>query len=220
MTKTKELETRLDEIRDTLIRLEFLRSDINFISNKNSDYFKLAIEKSSFFYRVYQNSIRLFVIEIYKLLNPNEHFSCSKTLNFILSNRNQIVWKKDLPKKKIKELISSISNLDVDYIKNLKNLRDKHLTHSDKDKFEYETTISLIDSWETLEMLQNIFVQLNLHLLDKQYIFSLMCLEPGEFSAIARYRKIKNLVLAELMKGADIGKLQKVRDITLGKRPA
>ncbi|MGB1211077.1 MAG: hypothetical protein ACPG41_06610, partial [Lacinutrix venerupis] len=130
--ETKNLENKLNEIRDTIIELQRLKTDIKFISNKEAEYFSEVVEHSAFFYRTYRNSIKLFVIDICKLLNPNEDFSLIKTLNYILSNRNRIEWRRELTAKRIKELITEIDNLNSEQLENFKNLRDKHYAHNDK----------------------------------------------------------------------------------------
>ena len=216
--ETKNIENKLNEIRDTLIDLERLKTDIRFISNKESDYFKKAVEKSAFFYRIYQNSIKLFVIDICKLLNPNEDFSLIKTLDFILSNRKRIQWKRELTVEQIKEFKLRIEILNSDQLKNFKDLRDKHYAHNDKRKFDLEYNVTLKNCWKTLNEIQKIFIELNLSLSNKQYIFSLFIDEPYEIIALSRYKQIKELLLSELRKKPNIGDLQMIRDITLGKK--
>ncbi|WP_117884633.1 AbiU2 domain-containing protein [Aureibaculum luteum] len=129
--ETQTLENKLTEIRDTLIELERLKTDIRFISNKETEYFNKIVEKSAFFYRIYRNSIKLFVIDICKLMNPNEDFSLLKTLNFIQSNRKRIEWKRELKSDRINELIFKIEILNSEHLESFKNLRDKHYAHND-----------------------------------------------------------------------------------------
>jgi hypothetical protein len=218
--ETEILENKLNEIRDTLIELERLKTDIRFISNKETEYFSEIVEKSAFFYRIYRNSIKLFVIDICKLLNPNEDFSLLKTLNYIQSNRKRIEWKRELKADRINELILEIENLNSEHLESFKNLRDKHYAHNDKKKFDLEYNVTLKKCWETLLIVQEIFIELSLSLLNEQYIFSILTKEPYEIISLLKYKRINEMVLTELKKGADIGNLQKVRDITLGKKPA
>ena len=218
--ETKNLENKLNEIRDTLIELERLKTDIRFISNKEAEYFSEIIEKSAFFYRTYRNSIKLFVIDICKLLNPNEDYSLIKTLNYILSNRKRIEWKRELTADRINGLILKIEILNSEHLENFKNLRDKHYAHNDKNKFDLEYNVTLIKCWKTLSIVQEIFIELNLCLLNEQYIFSILTKEPYEIVSLLKYKRINEMLLTELKKGPDLGKLQMVRDITLGKKPA
>ena len=218
--ETKNLENRLNEIRDTLIELERLKTDIKFISNQEAEYFSEVVEHSAFLYRTYRNSIKLFIIDICKLLNPNEDFSLSKTLNYILSNRNRIEWKRELTPKRIKELIGKIDNLNLEQLENFKNLRDKHYAHNDKKKFDLEYNVTLRKCWQTISIVQEVFIELRLCLLNEQYIFSILSKEPFEIVYLLKYKRINKLLLTELKNSPDIGKLQMVRNITLGKKPA
>jgi hypothetical protein len=218
--ETQILENKLNETRDTLIELERLKTDIRFISNKEAKYFSEIIEKSAFFYRIYRNSIKLFVIDICKLMNSNEDFSLLKTLNFIQSNRKRIVWKKELKADRINELILKIEILNSEHLESFKNLRDKHYAHNDKKKFNLEYNVTLKKCWETLFRIQEIFIELSLCLTNEQYIFSILTTEPNEIISLLKYKKIKETLMTELKKGPDLGKLQMVRDITLGKKPA
>lgn len=217
--ETKILENKLNEIRDTLIDLERLKTDIRFISNKESKYFSKVVEKSAFFHRTYRNSIKLFVIDIYKLLNPNEDFSLIKTLDSILSNRKRIEWKRELPAERIKELKSKIEILNYENLESFKKLRNKHYAHNDKNKFDLEYSVTLKKCWETLSIVQEIFIELNLCLLNEQYMFSILSQEPYEIVSLLKYKQIKEMILKELINEPDIGKLQMVRDIMLGKEP-
>jgi len=216
--ETQNFKNKLSEIRDTLIGLERLKTDIKFISNKETEYFSQIVEKSDFFYRIYRNSIKLFVIDICKLLNPNEDFSLIKTLNYILSNRKRIDWKRVLTASRIAELILKIEILNSEHLESFKNLRDRHYAHNDKNKFDHDYNVTLKKCWESLLVVQEIFIELNLSLLNEQYIFSILTIEPYEIVTLLKYKQINEMLITELRKGPDLGELQKVRDITLGKK--
>lgn len=215
--ETQNLNNRLNEILDILIELERLKTDIRFISDKDAEYFHEVVEKSAFFYRVYNNSIKLFVIDICKLLNPNEDFSLIKTLNYILSNRKRIEWKRELTVDRITELLIKVEILNSENFKSFKNLRDKHYAHNDKEKNYLGYNLTLKKCWEALNIIQEIFIELKLCLSNEQYMFSLWAEEPYELVSLLKYKHIKKMLLIELKKSSDLGRLQQVRDITLGK---
>ena len=216
--ETENLENRLNEIRDILIELESLKTEIRFISNKEEDYFQYAVEQSSFFYRVYRNSIRLFVIDICKLLIPDEHFSITKTIDYALSNRKRINWYREIKIDRLKILKEKVEKLNLEQLKNFEILRNKYYAHNDKNKYDFESKVTLSNCWESLETIQGIFNELSLGLQNKEFRFETFGKEPQEIISISRYRQIKEYVLSELRKSPHIGKLQEVRDITLGKK--
>lgn len=216
--ETKTLENKLIEIRDVLYELESLKTDIKFISNKEKDYFKDVVEKSNFFYRVYRNSIKLFVIDICKVLNHNEDFSLIKTIDYAMSNWKRISWDRETKIEKLKTLKERIEKLNLEQLKNFKDLRDKHYAHNDKKKHEFESKVTLVNCWQCLKIIQEIFGELYLALLNKQIFFEVSVKEPQEIVSISRYQQIKKYVLSELRESPDIGKLQVVRNITLGKK--
>lgn len=215
--ETQILENKLNETRETLIGLERLKTDIKFISNKETEYFSEVVEQSAFFYRIYRNSIKLFVIDIYKLLNPNENFSLLRTLNYIQSNRKRIEWKRELKADRINELLLEIEKLNSEHLEGFKKLRDKHYAHNDKKKFDLKYNLTLEKCWETLLKVQEIFIELSLSLSNKQFLFSILTEKPYEIISLLKYKRIKEILLAEFKKSPDLGKLQMVRDITLVK---
>jgi len=70
--------------------------------------------------------------------------------------------------------------------KNFKYLRDKHYAHNNKNKFELEHNVTLKKCWETLLIVQEIFIELNICLLNKQYIFSILAEEPYEIVSLLK----------------------------------
>lgn len=215
--ETQILENKLNETRVTLIELERLKTDIKFISNKETEYFSEIVEESAFFYRIYRNSIKLFMIDICKLLNPDEDFSLLRTLNYIQSNKKRIEWKRELKADRINELILKIEILNSKHFESFKNLRDKYYAHNDKKKFDIKYNVTLKKCWETLLINQEIFTELSLCLLNEQYIFSILTKEPNEIISLLKYKRINKLLQSELINGRDLGKLQLVRNITIGK---
>jgi hypothetical protein len=69
--ETKILKQRLEEIRNTLLELEFIKKDIKTLINSNEEHRKGTSSESKFFTRLYLNYTRLFVIDIFKLTGKN-----------------------------------------------------------------------------------------------------------------------------------------------------
>lgn len=63
------LKHKLTEIREILLELECLKQDIRSIHNPGEEYFDRMIKKSRFFYRLYLNYTKLFVIDCHKLID-------------------------------------------------------------------------------------------------------------------------------------------------------
>tara|TARA_R110002051_G_scaffold107348_1_gene180252 strand:- start:67 stop:735 length:669 start_codon:yes stop_codon:yes gene_type:complete len=220
MNQNKFLTEKIDFYRNSLVYLEYLKNDIIYISNRKEDYFKEVVYNSNFFARVYKNSIKLFVIELFKILgnSKNEHYSIQLFLNNIIKNYNEYDW---LTKPEIEEIIqfrnkiSSISKSDD--FKKIKNLRNKYYAHSDSARNDFETNIPFQKLWEILDEIQKIFCYLNLHLNKEQFIFSLVEKEISEIKVLQKHKKIRKYVYQELRKSPNIGKLQEVRNIMLNK---
>ncbi len=63
------IEEKLKETTLIFFELEYLKSDLVSINNKDSIYFNTIVENSNSFYRIYQNSFKLFVIELAKIVD-------------------------------------------------------------------------------------------------------------------------------------------------------
>ncbi len=215
--ETSKLENKLTEVLRTILELEELKTDIKFISDKDEEYFELVVKNSYFLRRVYQNSIKLFVINICKLLNPNEDFSLIKILNYALSNRNRIHWSREISANKLKILADKIENIKENELPAFKYLRDKHYVHNDKNKNDFESKVTLLKCWNSLSVVEEVFIELNLCFMNEQYIFPMFCKNPMEIVSLTKYHKIEKYILSELQNNPDIGSLQKIRSIILGK---
>ncbi len=71
-TNSEILKHKLYEIRNILLEMEFLKKDILAIHNPEEEYFEKMIKKSRFFYRLYLNYTKLFVIHCHKLIDKKE----------------------------------------------------------------------------------------------------------------------------------------------------
>jgi hypothetical protein len=81
-SETQILKERLLEIRETLLELEFIKKDIKSIINSDNEHRKEILTESKFFYRLYRNYIRLFVIDVFKLIGKKEDHNIQKLLEF------------------------------------------------------------------------------------------------------------------------------------------
>lgn len=216
MSHTYKLQQKIEEIKFILIELENLKTDITSISDKNELYFKNIVENSPFFYRIYKNSIKLFIIDLHKLLKPTEDFSISKVLDYAIINHRDIIWKRDIENKKLKNLKTELENLITKDLDDIKLLRDKYYAHNDKNKDKYKVSIKLIRCWQILIVLQEIFLEINLALNNEQIIFHLFAQKTDIMYRLNKYKVIKDLINEELIKSSDIGELQKIRDIIHG----
>ncbi|APZ46118.1 hypothetical protein BW723_07320 [Polaribacter reichenbachii] len=217
----KFLDEKMDFYRNSLIYLEYLKNDIIFISNRKEDYFKEIVYSSSFFERSYKNSIKLFVLELYKILENKEHYNLQSFLNNIINNKDEYNNWYTEPDINImiqfRNKVSAISKSE-DY-KKIKNLRNKYYAHSDSNRDNFKTDVPFHKLWIILDEIQKIFCYLNLHLNKEQFIFSLVEKEIREIKLLQKHKRINKYVNSELRKSPDIGKLQEIRNIMLNKTP-
>ncbi len=104
------------------------------------------------------------------------------------------------------------------HLKKIKNLRDKFYTHTDKDRHKLELTFSLKIGWEILEQLREFFEEILHKLNNQKVIFSTIQSNiTNEIVLLNRYKLIQNMILEKLKENNDIGELQIVRNIMLGK---
>ncbi len=87
------IEYKLKETMMLFFELEYLKSDLTSISNTDSKYFKVVVENSHSFYRIYRQCFKLFVIELAKVVDSKEDFSLLRLVDYIISNRKKIIWK-------------------------------------------------------------------------------------------------------------------------------
>lgn len=156
MNKDKFLSEKINFYKNSLVYLEYLKNDIVYISNRNENYFKEIIYNSNFFGRTYKNSIKLFVLELYKILENKEDYNLRSLLNNIINNgEGYYNWFTKPNINKVVEFrnrLSSISKSE-DY-KKIKNLRNKYYAHSDSSRNNFETNIPFNKLWEILDEIQ------------------------------------------------------------------
>ena len=100
----EQFEKIIDEIADMIMHIQDLKTDISYLSDKTQPYFSEVVEDSRFLHRSFWNSIKLLIIDLNKLVNPKEDFSFQKALNYVLSNRKNIEWEKEITVDEIKDL--------------------------------------------------------------------------------------------------------------------
>ena len=159
----KVVETKLKITSQLLVNLHIHKRNIIKISDTNAKYSKIA-EKSSFLNLVYTSSIRLFVFDFMKLSynSCNEDYNFFKTINYFESIKNHQFWKHKIPKDRLNELIEKLYIPAVTF-NQIKNLRDKHFAHTDKDtqKPDYKTPkVILRDLWQHLDLMVGVFTEL------------------------------------------------------------
>lgn len=193
--ETNQLKIKLEETYLLLVELERLKSDIQHLSNQNADYFKIAVQKSHFLYRTYFNAIKLLVIDTYKILNPTQDFTLHKTLNFIISNHKNIDWYKTPKIGDLNTIKLQIESLVEDKLESIKILRDKNYAHLDKDREKYKYDFRLIDAYESIDKLQEIYRSLIFHFNGSGVVFSLWNKPPNEIISLSKYHKLRKSIL-------------------------
>jgi hypothetical protein len=207
----------LEEIQRILVELESLKGDIQTIGDQSKIYYKEIVEESYFFIRISNNSLKLFAIDICKLLDSKEDFSLSKTLNYAISNRKRIIWKNELTNEKIVEIREEIHLIEIKYLENFKYLRDKYFAHLDKDRGKVKIPLLLEDFWDLLKVIEKIYNFFTFHLTHETTVFSIPIEKNSELINLNKFKRIRLMILNELEQNPDIGKLQKVREIIFDK---
>ena len=198
---TDNLKNRLNEIFLLLGELELLRSDIKHLSNEKEDYFKGAVEKSRFLHRTYKNCIKLLIIDANKILSPKEHFGLFKTINFCLTNRNEIEWTEVPSLDNLKDLQIKIDGLIEQHLEKIKNYRDKYYVHLDKNKDKFQYDLKLIDVYQTIDETQAVFGSLNSYLNGSGSYFSVWDQPPQELKNLYKYNLIRKEITDKILDG-------------------
>lgn len=207
------IERKLEEISRILTELQNLKVDIIGISNKEEAYFPIVCESSKFFNRTYWNSIKLFIIDMHKILNQNEDFSLISTINFAQSNIKKILWKHQIIYENLEKLKAKLESLDKKGLQSLKDLRDKHYAHNDKNKDKLKIELSLLKCWKMLETAQEIFNTLNYHFNNRTLMFENFFHPPNEIYKVYRYELIREMYFAEIVKYPEDGTLIRINQI-------
>lgn len=221
ITCTQQLQLKLDEIKNILIELNRLKIDIKLLIDKDQVYFLETTSKSSFYYRLHLNYIRLFVIDFYKLVAPNEHFNFGKLLSFCKINRRNIQWSKDIDNETLDQLEKDFKSIINQHYKDIYNLRNKFYAHSDKNKtrFEKETRLKLIKLWETLDVLNDVFIKINSHFRneDCRLLFNEDFLpKPKEIEDSHKYKQLRELFFQGLRGNKEDLNYDEVKKIIIG----
>lgn len=194
--ETKILKHRLEEIRNTLLELEFIKKDIKTLINSNEEYRKETLSESKFFTRLYLNYARLFVIDIFKLTGKKEDHNIQKLLDFCKINIRKIEWYNSISLEKLNSLSDRLTAVSVKF-EQIEGLRNKYYAHNDKKKHSFPYELSLKDLWEALEGLQKIFSDINVEFDNHQWLFDIQYNSPTILQNLSKYNKIKKLTLKE-----------------------
>ncbi|WP_413788382.1 hypothetical protein [Tenacibaculum sp. 1B UA] len=139
--------------------------------------------------------MKLLVIDIHKLLNPNEHFSLKKTINFAKSNINKIEWNIKPTQEHLKTIELQIDELIENYLQKVKNLRNNHYAHLDKNKDTIIYDLRLKDMYQIMEKSEIIYKNLVSHFNNSGAIFNIWKNPPNEILSLSKYHKIRKLLL-------------------------
>lgn len=194
MNCTEQLKKKLDSTFNILLELEFMKQSIEKVSDKDSKYFKGSSNNSQFLNTVYKTFVRMFVVDLYKLIDKNSHFYLPKTIKFCKDNLSQIDWKheitlEDLERIERKFIISESIYTDI------KTLRDKFYAHSDSNRFNYKISIKPNDLWEILKNLQGIFRLICQDFNNSCWIFELQFKGVFELRYISNYKMLQKIIL-------------------------
>ncbi|MFD2824513.1 hypothetical protein ACFS5M_12595 [Lacinutrix iliipiscaria] len=192
--ETQNLKERLSEIRDTLLELEFIKKDIKSLRESYNSQEKEILTESMFFNRLYRNYIRLFIIDVFKLIGKKEDHNIQKLLEFCKINLKRIDWENSISLQELNDLSDNLSTISTKF-EQIEGLRNKYYAHNDKRKKTFKYDISLKELWEILEGLQNIFSELNLKFDNHHWYFDIQYTTPGVINNLYKFKKIRKLTL-------------------------
>ena len=193
-SETQILKERLSEIRDTLLELEFIKKDIKSLRESYNSPEKEILTESMFYNRLYKNYIRLFIIDVFKLIGKKEDHNIQKLLEFCKINLKRIDWENSISLQELNNLNDNLSTISTKF-EQIEGLRNKYYAHNDKRKKTFNYDISLKELWEILEGLQNIFSELNLKFDNHHWYFDIQYTTPGFINNLYKFKKIRKLTL-------------------------
>lgn len=213
------IEYKLKETMMLFFELEYLKSDLTSISNTDSKYFKVVVENSHSFYRIYRQCFKLFVIELAKVVDSKEDFSLLRLVDYIISNRKKIIWKNsEIELSRLNFIRKEIMKIEEKHLNDIKNLRDKFYAHTDKDRHKVELIFTQQIGFDILEKLRTYFEEIALKLNNQNIAFSLTKSSiTNEMILLHRYKLIQKFIMTNIKERGNIGELQLIRDIMLGK---
>lgn len=206
------LKERLDTLLNILLDLEFYKQNSETISNREKKYFERVCKNSQFFHTSYKVFLKLFIIEIYKLLDPSGDYSVSKLINFCETNRNKIVWD-DQPGLDFFSQLKKKYQFEQEEVFKIKTLRDKFYAHTDKNRFEVIPEIDKEKLWETLDKLQKIFQQICQHYNNHYWLFNIQYKGIPELKMISNYKDFISLIQAHKKEGKESVSIQDLKKI-------
>ena len=155
------IENRLKVTERLLANLYFFKGNIIQISDTNAPYSEVI--NTPLFNYIYNSSIRLFVIDLMKLIynSSNEYFNIFKTVNCFNLNQNKKFWKHKIPKKRFIELKEKLL-LSKYIFKDIKDLRNKYFAHTDIQTTRQgyivpKTPLNFL--WEYLDVILEVFLE-------------------------------------------------------------
>lgn len=194
MNCTEQLKKKLDTTLHVLLELEFMKQSIEKISDKDSKYFEGSSNNSQFLNTVYKTFVRMFVVDLYKLIDKKSHFYLPKTINFCKNNLSQINWKHEITLEDLERIEKKFTISESVYTE-IKTLRDKFYAHTDSNRFNYEISIKPDDLWEILKNLQEIFRLICQDFNNNCWLFEIQFKGVPELRYVSNYKMLQKLII-------------------------
>lgn len=194
MDYTEQLKQKLDGTFAILLELEFMKQSIIKVSDKDSKYFEGSSKNSQFLNTVYKTFVRMFVVDLYKLIDKRGHFYLPKTIKFCKDNLTKISWEHEITTEKLDKIEDKFSISDSVY-KDIKTLRDKFYAHIDNDRFKHKIDLKPEELWEILKDLQEIFRLICQDFNNNCWIFEIQCKGVPELRYLSNYKSISKLIM-------------------------
>ena len=188
----------LNSLLQRILELEAAKRDIDYISDKEKEYFELVVKNSGFLFRCYRYALKVFILDLCNLMEVDEDRNMVSFIRYLLSNYRTIHWSNPVCMEKLRGFehrLITISGMQ-DYEK-LKNARDKFISHDDKDKLNYDIDFPISFGWSILEALKDIYSKLNYNLTGEKISFEMTTRPQSELESLAKYNRIERIIFDE-----------------------
>lgn len=194
MDYTATLKKKLDGTFNILLELEYMKQSIVSISNKDSKYFDGSSKDSQFLHTVYNVFVRMFIVDLYKLIDKQSDFYLPKTVNFCKSNRTKITWHHEITNERLEKLEKKLL-IPENIFEDIKTMRDKYYAHLDKNRFDYKVSVQHDELWNILKNYQEVFRIICSDFNNNCWIFKIQFKGVPELRYINNYKLLKELIL-------------------------
>src|SRR5690606_19651594 len=169
----------LEEIIKILVEMEHLKNSIKELTNEKEEYFDLVVKKSHFYHKVYVNYVKVFVIDVYKLMAEREAYNFKNLLKKCIDNTDESSPDKNLTNIKFRNLLKDFESIYDKYFQMIKEHRNKYYAHTDRNKEKYEFGYPTEELFEILCVFQKIYSALNEYYNNKP-LFVVLDNKPNE----------------------------------------